>query len=180
MAGKVDKRHLIVAMTGALWLWGCTDAASPLLQLPTLATPQIEHDAEGRCYVRDVTPAIIETVTEHVLVQPAQVASDGTVLSPAVFRTVTRQEIVRERREILFETVCPELMTPEFIASLQRALKTRGYYPGPITAMMDLRTAHALQTFQRQNGHDSPVLDIRTARDLGLVALSAEELGTAG
>ncbi len=166
-----------------IWLFavatvsGCVQGDSPFYQPPAFTEPQIERDAEGQCFGRDVAPAQIQTITEQVMVQPAQIASDGSVLSPAIFRTVTRQAIVSERREVLFETLCPEAMTTAFIASLQRALLTRGYYTGPISGEMDEQTGRALQAYQRQNGaHNSPLLDIRTARELGLVRLSQAEI----
>lgn len=79
-------------------------------------------------------------MTEQVLVQPPQIAADGTVSYPAVYRTETRQNIVRERRELWFETLCEEELTSDFISSLQRALQVRQYFNGPITGRMDSRT----------------------------------------
>jgi hypothetical protein len=167
---------LPLALAG-LALSACGDrAALTFDNPPAFAAPLVERDADGGCYGRDVTPAQIQTVTEQVMVQPASVTSDGTILSPAAFRTVTRQQITRERREVLFETICPEDLTPEFIGSLQRALKARDHYSGPISGVFDGRTARAVQSFQRLEGHDSLLLDIRTARQLGLVALAAEDL----
>lgn len=168
-------------LIAAVLLGACADATVPFSNAPSFSTPQIKRDAAGLCFGTDVTPALIETVTEQVMVQPAQVNSDGSVTSPAMFRTVTRQAILRERREVQFETICPEAMTPEFIASVQRALLTRGYYVGQITGAMDNRTLRSVQDYQRQNGgHDSPLLDIRTARALGLVQLSAAEIEALG
>ena len=137
------------------------------LERPAVVDPQL-----GSCYSRTTTPALIETVTEQVMVQPASVRSDGSVESPAAFRTVTRQRILRERREIEFETPCDNIQTPEFIASVQRALVARGYYMGPITGTMDARTARAVGQFQTANGDvQTQQITLKTARILGLVAL---------
>ncbi|RYG89332.1 peptidoglycan-binding protein [Loktanella sp. IMCC34160] len=153
-------------------LCACDPAVVPeVITPPALQAARVERDASGACFGRDVTPAVIETRTEQVMVSPAVPGPDGTVLSPASFQTVTRQQIVRERQEVLFETICPEDLTPAFIAALQRALAARGFYIGPITALMDLRTRRAIQLYQRRTGHDTAILDIRTARDLGLVAV---------
>lgn len=154
------------------------DGRLPFAPLPAFNVPHVEKDASGRCFGRDVTPAVIETVTEQVMVQPPEVTADGSVTTPGSFRTVTRQEITHERREVLFETLCPEALTPDFVGSLQRALKARGHYRGPINGVMDVHTALAIKSFQRIAGHDSPLLDIATARSLGLIALTAEQLGT--
>ena len=125
---------------------------------------------EGTCWGRDETPAVVETVTEHILVQPAEIAADGSVRSPAVYKTKTRQQIVRERQELRFETPCPPLMDEDFVASLQRALKARGHYRGAITGQMDRATARAVRRFQGPLGLDSGVLSMKAARKLGLVA----------
>jgi len=170
-----------IGLIAVVLLGACVGVTAPFSNAPAFVTPQVERDAEGLCFGHDVSPALIETITEQVMIQPPEVTSDGTVTSPAVYRTVTRQAIVRERREVLFETICPEAMTPEFVASLQRALLTRGHYTGQITGEMDARTAEALQVYQRLNGgHDSPLLDIRIARALGLVRLSEAEIAALG
>ncbi len=124
---------------------------------------------DGACYGKDVTPAIIETVTEQVLVQPAQTAEDGTVVAPAAYRTETRQHIVQERHEYFFEVPCAEALTPQFIASVQRALAARGLYRGAITGEMDARTRRAIRKFQLP-GFNSDILTMGSARRLGLVA----------
>jgi hypothetical protein len=141
-----------------------------------LIAAEIEIAEDGRCYGRDVTPAVIETVTVAELDAPAVLAEDGTVLSPATYRTVTRQEITRERGEVRFETLCPPAYTVEFVATLQRALATRGLYAGPITGVLDSATGRAVQDFQRDDGPDSPLLSIDAARRLGIVALSPDQI----
>lgn len=160
----------ILALALCLGLAACMPAGR---QMPgPLAEPPVVAAGDGRCLSRQTTPAIIETVTEQVIVQPAVLDSDGSLRSPAAYRTVTRQRILRERREVEFETPCPEVLTAEFNASVQRALKARGYYTGPITGAMDTRTGRAIQRFQRDRGNvDTPVLSLRSARDLGLVAV---------
>jgi len=161
------------AILAGLALAGCQPAPDPEIAEDAV----IGTDGQGRCFGRDTTPARIETVTEQIIVQPAVVSTDGTVQSPAAFRTVTRQRITRERREVEFETVCPQDLTPQFIASLQRALITRGYLRGQISGVMDTRTRNAVRAYQRQRGnHDTAILDIITARDFGLVELTTEQL----
>jgi len=121
------------------------------------------------CFGQDASPAIIETVTEQIMLQPAQIAASGEVLYPAVYKTETRQAIVRERRELWFETPCSTELTPEFVASLQRALKARNVYRGPITGEMSARTRIAIRSFQKPQGLDSAILSKAAARQLGIV-----------
>lgn len=130
--------------------------------------------APGTCWGKTTTPAVIETVTEQVLLQPAQVSVDGTVMSPAIYKTETQQRIVRERKETWFETPCPADMTPEFIASVQRALAVRDLYAGPVTGEMDARTRAAVRRFQSPQGLDSGILSLAAARRLGLAQVASE------
>ncbi|GAA6181287.1 hypothetical protein NBRC116594_27250 [Shimia sp. NS0008-38b] len=125
----------------------------------------------GSCWGRNVTPAVLETVTEQIMVQPPEVLADGTVLAPGIFRTETQQRIVKERRELWFETPCEEVWTEEFTASLQRALKVRGLYYGGISGIQDARTRAAIRRYQTAGGLDSPILSLESARRLGLIAV---------
>lgn len=129
----------------------------------------------GSCWGRDVTPAVVETVTEQIIVQPAEVLGDGTVITPAIYRTETQQRIVQERRETYFETPCPEVWTPEFTASLQRALQVRGLFFGTITGEQDARTRAATRRYQKAGGLDSAILSLESARRLGLIAVDLEK-----
>lgn len=133
-----------------------------------------ENARADACYAQDVTPAVIETVTEQVLVQPPEIAADGSVRAPAIYRTDTRQRIVEERREIWFETPCAAQDDPVFIATVQRALDARGLYHGAITGEMDRRTRAAIREFQRPQGLDSGVLSLAAARLLGLAVWDPE------
>ncbi|WP_417712988.1 peptidoglycan-binding domain-containing protein [Pseudophaeobacter arcticus] len=126
----------------------------------------------GTCWHRNTSPAVIQTVTDQVLVTPAVVDATGQITQPAVFRTVTRQDIVQPRRDTWLETPCPEQLTPEFTASLQRALAVRGYYRGTTTGQMDRATRIAIRRYQKETGLDSSTLSLDTARQLGLIAIA--------
>lgn len=160
--------HILVLMLAA-----CTPAGSEWSGTagPVQAPPGAPA---GTCWARNATPAIIETVTEQVLVTPAEIAPDGSITQPATYRTETRQKIVRERVESWFETPCPAQITPELTASLQRALTVRGIYHRAINGQMDARTRAALRRFQAEDGLDSATLSIESARKLGLVAVPRE------
>ncbi|WP_163849295.1 peptidoglycan-binding domain-containing protein [Pseudooceanicola aestuarii] len=155
---------------------GCGDMALVPASLGAPEVTQIRNAAPpgappGTCWDRDVAPAVVETVTDQILVQPPQISTDGTVRQPAIYRTETRQQIVRERRDQWFRTPCPTDLTPDFNASLQRALRARGLYSGPVSGMMDARTRRAVRSYQREQGLDSAVLSLAAARKLGLVTV---------
>lgn len=133
------------------------------------------------CYGRKSTPAVIETVTEQVMLQPPQIATDGSLREPAIFVTETHQRIVEERRDLWFEVPCAlEIGDADFIASLQRALNARGLYSGPVTGEMNRRTARAVRAFQAPQGLDSEVLSLAAAQQLGLALWNPELAAAAG
>lgn len=123
----------------------------------------------GTCWGRVSSPAVVESVTEQVLVTPAKVNPDGTIASLPVYRSEDRQQIVTPRQDRWFETPCPPAFTVEFVSSLQRALTARRIYGGPINGTMDVETRRAVRNLQAAGGLDSDVLSLETARSLGLV-----------
>lgn len=125
---------------------------------------------KGICWADDVTPAIIETVTEQVLVRPETRGPDGAVKTAAVFQSVASQRIVQDRRAVWFRTPCANVVTLDYVASLQRALKARGYYPYDITGQLDAPTRRALRQFQEPLGLDSERLSLAAAQRLGISA----------
>ncbi len=131
----------------------------------------------GTCWGKIVTPALIETVTEQVLEQPARRNADNATATPATFRTETRQRIVTERAVNWFETPCPADMTPDVIATLQRALAARQFYDGPATGRIDAATSAAVGRYQATTGLQSRLLALATARALGVLATPRDQLG---
>ncbi len=132
--------------------------------------------APGQCWGKHVSPATVETVTEQVVLQPAEILTDGTIAEPAIYKTETSQRIVKERQETWFETPCAADLTPEFNASVQRALKARGQYGGPVNGMLDARTRAAIRAYQKAQGLDSGILSVAAARQLGLVAIPRDSM----
>ena len=114
-------------------------------QMSLIAPPGAQP---GTCWGKHVSPAVIETVTHQVLMQPAEVHADGSIGQPPIYKTETLQEIVTPRRETWFETPCEADLTPEFIASVQRALTARGFLSGPVNGEMDARTRAAVRRYQ--------------------------------
>lgn len=133
-------------------------------------------DAQGVCYGRTTTPAQVETVTEQHLERPERRDAEGRVIEPARYRTERRQQIVREREIVEYETPCAEAFTPDFIKSLQRALAARGLYTGPVDGVLSPQTGTAIRAFQRGFGPDSPVLSMEAAQRLGLIALDRAQI----
>lgn len=158
----------LCAFAGVI-LAGCAEGPPPYSNPPAFALAGIEGGSDGKCYGNDVTPARTQTVTRQEQI--------GFSVEGPVYETVTRQLILTERTEVSFEIVCPDDLSPEFISALQRALAARGYYGGPINGVVDAATTNGLQAYQAQHGLNTALLDLRTAKSLGLVALTPEELG---
>ena len=151
-------------------------SASIVDPIGPLANPEIVDADTNVCHAVAVTPALIETVTQQVIV-PEVLDADGTIITPATFRTDTRQDILRDRQEVEFETPCDTITTPPFIASVQRALIARGYYTGAITGELDAPTKAAVKRYQiDQDDVHTDILTLATARSLGLVAVPRDAL----
>ncbi len=143
-----------------------------LLHLPE---GQVPAAAPGLCWAHETTPAVIETVTEQVQVTPEQRDASGALTAPASYQTRTHQRLVQDHAEVWFRTPCPDRFTTGFVASLQRALKARGYYRAPVTGTMDDATTTAIRRFQASLGLDSPTLALTAATELGLVAVGTPQ-----
>ncbi|QFS82055.1 Putative peptidoglycan binding domain protein [Roseivivax sp. THAF40] len=131
-------------------------------------------DPAGGCYATERTPAVYEQVPGQVLVVPEVRAEDGTLVRAPIYRNATVPKLVRPREEVRFPAPCPPTFTPDFIATLQRALVARGYYGGAVTERLDPPTRAAIAAFQRERGLDSDKLALNTARELGLVAVEVD------
>lgn len=125
----------------------------------------------GVCYGKDVTPATVEQVTTHKLVAPAEFGPAGNVIKPATYETETEARIIGGAEPIYFETPCPPRWTPDFIASIQRALQARNIYAGEAHGTLDETTRKAIRTFQLEEGLNSAILSTESARRLGLVEI---------
>lgn len=155
-----------------LALAGCDVPGTGLGTVTGLAPKAPPGAPEGTCWSTTATPATIQTVTRQVLVRPATYDLDGNQVSTAQYRTETRQEIIEDRQETFFETPCDDILTPMFIASLQRALTARGLYAGSVTGVFDPPTRDAIRAFQKPDGIDSGILSLAAARKLGLVSVA--------
>lgn len=126
------------------------------------------------CFVPYTAPAVIETVTEQVLVQEETRGIDpqtgqSVITSPAIYSTKTTQKIISGRQEAKIEIVCPQDQNLDFIQTLQRALNARGFYHGAINGIMDERTKRAVRTVQKSYGVNISDVTIELAENYGLI-----------
>lgn len=133
--------------------------------------PDTASEQSSGCIAQDVTPAVYRTVMGEIQTVPARRDASGT-LQPPIFRRGPVPELVRPASELSFPAPCPADITPQFIASLQRALAARGYFAGNVTGELDPPTAAAIRTYQSERGLDSAQVSLDTARELGLFRAS--------
>ncbi|MEP5729224.1 MAG: peptidoglycan-binding domain-containing protein [Sulfitobacter sp.] len=166
-----------IAFVGLLTLAACETPIDPpggeAIEPGVVAATRNGPDgaAPGTCWGRTVSPAIVESVTQRIEVTPAKVNPDGTVATPPVYRNQDQQVIVTPRKDNWFETLCPDMLTIEFVSTLQRALQARNVYDGAISGTIDAPTRAAIQKYQQPTGPISPVLSLESARSLGLIAV---------
>ena len=92
-------------------------------------------------------------------------------MSPAQYETTRTQTITKPRSVTKIDAVCPEDLTPEFVASLQRVFQARGLFFSKITGSMDTPTRRAILNFQIVRGVESATVMKPTAQELGLVVI---------
>lgn len=170
----IPLRLIFVGIIGGVFvLAGCNaprQNAGAAIALTRLPDGKVPESAAGRCWASDTTPAIIETVTEQILLHRERRNADGAVIAAAQFQTKTAQHLVQDREIVWFRAPCPPDFTVVFVASLQRALKARGRFYGAVTGVYDAGTGEAVRKLQSERGLDSPVMALDTARELGLAA----------
>ena len=132
---------------------------------------EIAHRSGDKCYFEKITPAEISTQVKTRLVQPEKRNTAGQLVSPAQYETTRTLNITKARSITKIDAVYPEDLTPEFIASLQRAFKARGLFSSTITGSMDTSTRRAILNFQTVRGVKSATVMKATAQELGLAVI---------
>ncbi|MBB5722727.1 hypothetical protein FHS72_002357 [Loktanella ponticola] len=154
----------------------CTPVDDPVVAPVLITKGEIETTADGQCFARTAPATRTRIIEEQVLVTHAITDADGTITSPPIFRNQTRPVTDAVGQGTRFQTLCPPEYTPDRIATLQRALKARLAYNGPITSVLDAETRDAIQAFQTPQGYDSPLIQRGIAETLGIVSLDRDTL----
>ena len=167
-----------------------TPATTRTIEIPaeyaTITKTRLKTPATTR---EEKTPAVYKTVTRRVVKTPAQTrsleipaeyatvskkvlkasAQTRTIEVPAEYATVTRKNLVKQGGFTEWrEVVCGSNITTEMVRSVQRALKSRGYDPGPIDNVLGSRTKAALMKYQRDNNLPVGQMDFETLKSLGV------------
>ena len=169
-------RPPLLAAVLASSLAACSAPAPADNPWPDIDAPRPERLADGTCQAREVTPAVYEHVMGEVQVVQAEIAEDGTVLRPPVYRRAPVPRVVTPREELIFASPCPEEFTAEFVSTVQRALAARGVFQGSVTGRLDAPTTAAIRSWQTERGLPSGQLSLETARALGIVATPLDQV----
>lgn len=178
----MTKTPLFVVTFAALTAACTTPEPTPDTDVPPvpvanlIAEGEIDTTASGQCFARTAPPTRTRIVEEQIMIAPGVREPDGSFSQPPIFRNQTRPVTEPIGEGTRFETLCPPEYTPERIATLQRALKARLAYSGPITSVLDGPTRAAIQAFQVDQGFDSPLIARQLAETLGVVALGRDAI----
>lgn len=171
--------HKYLIVLGAIALTACSPQSG--LEQPDRANADeiislgaIETSTNGACFATAAGATQTVVIEDVIEVAPEIKDRNGVVISPAVYRNITRPATNTVGEGNRFETVCPPAFTTAFVATLQRAMITRRVYSGQVTGQYDTATGIAVQRFQRDQGIDSPYLAVSTARQLGILAVERE------
>ncbi len=169
-------RPPLLAAALALRLAACAPPAPGDDPWPDIDAPRPERLADGTCQAREVTPAVYEHVMGEVQVVQAEIAEDGTVIRPPIYRRAPVPRVVTPREELIFASPCPREFTFEMVATVQRALAARGYFSAPISGRLDAPTTAAIRAWQERRGLPSGQLSLESARALGVLATPIDEI----
>lgn len=89
---------------------------------------------------------------------------------PAEFATVARTTITPASSKTTQweEVVCPTKASGNTVLQVQRALKNKGYNPGPVDGVMGARTKSALAKYQKDNNLPVGGMNVQTLKALGV------------
>ncbi len=144
-----------------------TPATTRTVDIPAVYKTVKKKVVDKAATTRQVTiPAKYKTIKVTKLVTPAQ---EKRIAIPAEYQTVTRTEKVKDGFMEWREILCETNMTRSKITAIQRALKTKGYNPGPIDGVIGWETMRAVKAFQKANNLPTDkYLNIQTVKALGI------------
>jgi hypothetical protein len=113
----------------------------------------------------EIIPAEYGKVMVHKLVTPAKEVRNPV---DAEYRTVTKTAMTEASYMEWRQVLCETNMHQATITDIQKALKAKGYNPGPIDGIYGSQTQGAVQAFQKANQLGRGSLTYETIEALGL------------
>ncbi len=170
--------QVMVTPSTTKWVKGKADAgclsANPqdcqvmcLVEVPAVYKTVTKRVLKNEAYTRtESIPMQYKIKTRQVIVQPERVVEEET---PATYKTIQKRVLASKGGyEVWREILCGDDLTSAKIASIQRALQSKGYNPGPIDNIFGSRTKNALIQYQKDKGLPVGNLNLETLRALGV------------
>jgi peptidoglycan hydrolase-like protein with peptidoglycan-binding domain len=111
-------------------------------------------------------PAVTQQVQVNKMVEPAREVKTEI---PEEKQTVTSTKQTSEGRYEWRSILCETNATKDKIRSIQSALKSAGYDPGPLDGVLAQQTMRAVNEYQRAKKLPvDPYLNMETVRSLGV------------
>ncbi len=117
------------------------------------------------CKVTKVIPAVYKKVAVKELVSPERTKK---VIIPAKYKYITKKIKVKDSELKWLPVLCETNFTKPRVMMVQRALKEKGFNPGPIDGIFGSKTKAALRRFQIAHNLATGALTINTLRVLGV------------
>ena len=111
------------------------------------------------------TPPKYTTIRIKKLIQPA---TTRTIPIPAKYKTITKKKKIAEGYAKWVPVVCKTSINSTMVRNVQRALKSRGYYHGPIDGVWGEESKSALRAYQKAKGLPVADLSVATMESLGI------------
>jgi len=111
------------------------------------------------------TPAKYTTIRIKKLIQPA---SERRVAIPARYKTITKKKKIAEGYAKWVPIVCKSSINSTMITQVQRALKEKGFYSGPIDGIWGTESRNAIRAYQKAKGLPVAGLSMATMQSLGV------------
>ena len=143
----------------------------------TEADAEADAETEAEEETGTGTETEAETAPERCWAPGQQAAAGDNADSPVPTADAEAEAPISGPAQGGFETPCPDVLTPEFIASLQRALAARDYFVAPVTGEMDKAPRAAIASYQADLGLKRDTLSVDAARRLGLIAVERPDSG---
>jgi peptidoglycan hydrolase-like protein with peptidoglycan-binding domain len=111
------------------------------------------------------TPEKYTTIKIKKLVAPA---SERRMAIPATYKTITKKRMVADGYAKWVPIVCKTSMTRPTIQRVQTALKSAGFYNGPIDGVWGSASRSGTRAYQKAKGLPVAGLSVATMESLGL------------
>ncbi|MDB5972697.1 MAG: putative peptidoglycan binding protein [Hydrocarboniphaga sp.] len=128
----------------------------------TVRRQVLVKEAEVR---KEEVPAQYQNIKVRRLVEPAR---ENRIAIPAEYQILTRQEKIADGHMEWRGVLCETNATPDTVRALQQALKSAGYYSGPLDGRIGSGTADGVRRYQASQGMAQGGITLETLERLGV------------